>query len=473
MSTAPRVDDQTYPWKRKSNETNVSYFEPAPGTREQNNNEQEKPPPRPPPPASGFPYEQHEFHPRPSEAKPRSGHGFFYAVFGTRQLAQDDGREAYIRVTIRELLIYIVYLALTCILTFGTTSSSSYYFTKVMMDLFVDQQIRPETKSFMTFRESITLDDFWDFVEGPMLDNLYQQFLYNDGVVTSAPPATTPQVTTNGVLFENKLIGVPRLRQIRVRPDSCEIAPNFRQLIRQCYGEYSQDAEDTTLHWRPLPGSAWTYFTESQLYGSSYWGKFATYSGAGSYLDLRIDTVPPTPPGGTPQPSAKDITREDIKILKRKHWITRATRVIFLDFSVYNANTNLFCFVKLIWEVPPTGGVITSWNIQTATLLRYNNWYDLYIILPCEILFCIFTSYYLIQEFYEMCYEGFRRYLKDIWSYVDISILIFSFICIAFSIVRHIVVQQEIERLKIHKGVFYPMEKNNGSIISYIIPVCC
>ena len=30
-------------------------------------------------------------------------------------------------------------------------------------------------------------------------------------------------------------------------------------------------------------------------------------------------------------------------------WIDRGTRVVFLDFTLYNANINLFCQVKLVY----------------------------------------------------------------------------------------------------------------------------
>ena len=43
--------------------------------------------------------------------------------------------------------------------------------------------------------------------------------------------------------------------------------------------------------------------------------------------------------------------------LREYLWIDRSTRVVMLDFTVYNANVNLFCVVKLTFEFPPTGGL--------------------------------------------------------------------------------------------------------------------
>lgn len=50
--------------------------------------------------------------------------------------------------------------------------------------------------------------------------------------------------------------------------------------------------------------------------------------------------------------------------------MSRATRAVFVDFAVYNANINLFCVVKLIFEFPATGGVIASSEYMTVKLIR-------------------------------------------------------------------------------------------------------
>ena len=63
------------------------------------------------------------------------------------------------------------------------------------------------------------------------------------------------------MLYDNKLLGVPRwvqvvrrvmvmvtvfrIRQLRIRNDSCEIHPQFSSTINVCYGKYSAQDEDT------------------------------------------------------------------------------------------------------------------------------------------------------------------------------------------------------------------------------------
>lgn len=56
-----------------------------------------------------------------------------------------------------------------------------------------------------------------------------------------------------------------------------------------------------------------------------------TYSGAGYYQDLR-----PT----------KEESAAILKDLLDNLWLDRGTRVIFIDFSTYNANINMFCIIR-------------------------------------------------------------------------------------------------------------------------------
>ena len=56
--------------------------------------------------------------------------------------------------------------------------------------------------------------------------------------------------------------------------------------------------------------------------------------------------------------------------LKKWLWIDRGTRAVLIDFTVYNANINLFCIIQLMAEFPATGGVMTSSQFKTVKLLH-------------------------------------------------------------------------------------------------------
>ena len=53
--------------------------------------------------------------------------------------------------------------------TFGMQSETHFYYTKVVEDLFEEQ---PKIKNH---------DEFWEFMEGQLLDGLYWEYWYNEG----------------------------------------------------------------------------------------------------------------------------------------------------------------------------------------------------------------------------------------------------------------------------------------------------
>ncbi|KAM7305363.1 polycystin-2 [Ixodes scapularis] len=347
-------------------------------------------------------------------------------LWSTRQLgggAKAD-REWYIRTTLRELLIYIVFLVILCVLTFGMMSPVMYYQTKVMSDLFLDSSYKDNVSNL---RGSSSIDNFWSFVEDVMINSLYWENWYNN---------RSTSADDRNILYENRLLGSPRIRQLRVRNDSCNVHPDFKKAITQCYDTYSPHFEDKGP-FGLMNGSAWTYHSEKELDGADHWGMLSSYSGAGYYADLGI---------------TKDAALQVMAELKDNLWIGRATRAAFLDFTVYNANVNLFCVIKLVFEFPATGGMIPSWSFRTVKLLRYVSTGD-YFVLACEVVFVIFILYYIVEEALEIK-SNKCAYFKSIWNILDILVILISTVCIAFSIYRTVMVNQLLSGLLDKPDVF-------------------
>jgi hypothetical protein len=76
---------------------------------------------------------------------------------------------------------------------------------------------------------------------------------------------------------------------------------------------------------------SWFFQTEKQLKGRGHQGLMNYYDGGGYVMNLGKDSS-----------STLDI----VSYLKSNLWIDRGTRAVFVDFTVYNANINLFCQVR-------------------------------------------------------------------------------------------------------------------------------
>lgn len=98
----------------------------------------------------------------------------------------------------------------------------------------------------------------------------------------------------------SKLVGSARIRQVRVKRDTCPIAPTLHMTVRECHASYSFDAEDTSdygEHWNSSAvdnsselNSAWKYQSQSKLRGHPIWGKLGVYRGGGYVVHLGVDS---------------------------------------------------------------------------------------------------------------------------------------------------------------------------------------
>ncbi|KAL8603587.1 hypothetical protein ACOMHN_022539 [Nucella lapillus] len=343
------------------------------------------------------------------------------SLWATRQTEETQtNRELYVKTTLRELVIYIVFLIIICIITFVMTSTTMYYYTKVMSDLFLDNT-NAENKG--SFRTLTSLEDFWQFAKGPLVDGLYWESWYNNDTLKADEMGY--------IYYENKLLGVPRIRQLRVSSNSCSVHDNFENYISTCFDAYSESSEETKPFGPQDPEyTAWTYKSESDLDGSSHWGQLATYSGAGYAQDLR---------------SNKSASLQIIDYLYDYLWIQRGTRAVFIDFTVYNANINLFCVVRLLVEMPATGGAIPSWTFRTVKLIRYVNIGD-YFVLACEAIFCLFILYYTVEEVIEIKKHRLS-YFKSFWNVLDVLVIVISVVCVVFNVYRTVEVGSKLEKL--------------------------
>jgi len=75
------------------------------------------------------------------------------------------------------------------------------------------------------------------YAQGPLLDNLYWTKWYNNESLAA-------HNTQSYIYYENLLLGVPRMRQLMVKNNSCVVHDDFKEEISGCYDVYSEDKEE-------------------------------------------------------------------------------------------------------------------------------------------------------------------------------------------------------------------------------------
>ncbi|KAK9893003.1 hypothetical protein WA026_023214 [Henosepilachna vigintioctopunctata] len=319
----------------------------------------------------------------------------------TRAMAEDFSREQVLLSSLIETILYIIFAIACCIHVSSLKSSNMYYMTEALKQGLFSKEFEPdsdeangESMEGIKFPEITTVTDMWLFMKKIFIETVYFDKYYNKYYTAENPKELS-------ILYENLLLGVPRIRQVRVTNDSCEVHPYFQRLFKLCFAPYDEESEDTD----PFglnEGTAWTYSDEDATGNIDFVGKVATYNGGGYYLDLSLDGN-----------EAKNQTSELVDNL----WVTRHTRAVFIDFTVYNANLNIFAVCKIVFELPPTGGVLPSYKFNCVKLISsLDQW--AHVTFVCETVFYIFIVIYLMQSVREFIYFRFKYWLR-FWSYID------------------------------------------------------
>ncbi|WKY04393.1 hypothetical protein Q1695_005412 [Nippostrongylus brasiliensis] len=303
----------------------------------------------------------------------------------------DDGT---IKVTARSvfrIVNYACFLTLVTYVILAQSSVQSFYFTKTISDLFVASKNAPARKAFT---EISTIDDIWDFLSGELLTAFYQ---------TNAPLSSDEFAM---VYYNNKLLGRPRIRMLKVKNNSCAVVQSFAREINQCYSNYKTSVEDRNAFGS---GDTEAYIWQSAdvLMTEPTQGTIATYGGGGFVVRLPLDDV--------------DEANKIIRGIKKHRWIDRGTRAIIIDFALFNANVNLFSIARLLLELPASGGVISSYRFSTYDLMRYIGVHGQVLIVLEGILVGL-VIYYIVEELIEL-YRVRLLYFLSFWNFVDIALL--------------------------------------------------
>ncbi len=129
-----------------------------------------------------------------------------------------------------------------------------------------------------------------------------------------------------------KILGVARLRQQRVRKDSCKSKGLFK--TSNCLPMLDDTTEDQTNYdpsWRPQTNfhskekywriiQPWRYQNSFESQAMPQFGKSVLYSGGGYICNL-----------GRNLANSLLIT----KSIRKQNWIDRRTKVVFIEFTTY------------------------------------------------------------------------------------------------------------------------------------------
>ncbi|KAK3561831.1 hypothetical protein QTP86_017067, partial [Hemibagrus guttatus] len=268
-------------------------------------------------------------------------------------------------------------------------------------------------------------------------------FTWANDVLISNLYGPRPGFITDG---NSKLVGSARLRQIRVRKDTCRIHKAMQRHVHDCHAPYSWDIEDMGCYGPGWNRSRdvnmtetllvpWQYQTQSKLRGHPIWGRMAFYRGGGFALDLGLDPK---------QASSM------IQYLFNNTWLDVYTRAIFVEFTVYNANVNLFCIVTLMLETNAVGAFQYSSELHTLRLYQTTDGIN---IVASEVIYFLFILYYMFLQIKKIKQQKWQ-YFKSKHNLLELSIILLSLAAVGAIINRTVQGEQDLKYFQEHKDHF-------------------
>ncbi|NXP94231.1 PK1L2 protein, partial [Passerina amoena] len=336
---------------------------------------------------------------------------------------------------IREILAYLGFLWMLLLVAYGQRDPNSYYLNKHIEDSFTDG-----------FHGVYSYQDFFTWANTTLLKNLYGSY---KGFITDG---------------NSKLVGSARIRQVRVKGDTCPISPRLQHVVEECHAPYSLQTEDTSVygeHWNTsAPGnssdlsSAWQYQSQSKLRGHPSWGKFAVYSGGGYVIHL-----------GTDPKNASRI----LQYLFNNVWLDTFTRAVFVEFTVYNANVNLFCIISLMFESNALGAFFTSAELQSVRLYPYTDSLHVFVV-AAEIIYFLFLVYYMAVQ--GKLLKSLRwRYFHSKWNLLEMAIILISWSALTVFVKRTVLGTRDISYYQEHKedSISFSETARADAVLGYLI----
>ncbi len=188
---------------------------------------------------------------------------------------------------------------------------------------------------------------------------------------------------------------------------------------------------------------AWAYTPAGKHGDFPIIGEAGTYRGEGYSTELIVDL---------------DISNKTVIELKNNLWIDRQTRAIFLEFILYNADSNLFSFVTLWLEIPITGAPLLK---SDATMIRiYGTGFNAIYMRVMEVLFLtLFLTNIGILVYQVQSEESFVLCIKKPRVLADLCLFTTSFLLIVIFIVSYFTTKNLVNDIKGNVIHFIPFQK--------------
>ncbi|KAF5895661.1 polycystin-1, partial [Clarias magur] len=216
-----------------------------------------------------------------------------------------------------------------------------------------------------------------------------------------------PRLLDGSALMEGTgsvLLGKPHLRQQRSQPD-CPTSGYFPAASWFGCGPvgWAESGSGLSMNWSQ---------SVTQSNGAWHWGQVSVYNSGGFVQEL-----------------SKKIEESRVLIeqLHEHQWLDPLTRALFVEFSLYNTNTDLLSIFSFLLEFPVSERTQSSIDLKTCSLQTLQRGLDLPLFLT--LILIILIIYFSVREGVSTLRQGWGYFLR-VWNLVGVVTLLLA-VCVS------------------------------------------
>ena len=266
------------------------------------------------------------------------------------------------------------------------------------------------------FANIINQEEWWMWMMNVAADVAYRNGTadgYKFRRDPDSPAVSTMEEAKAGAMNKMSfLIGRPRIRQLRVNATACTN-------LGWGFSPFSQGALDTAKDYQKLSGDVCFFdyhnrYDERNFTVGNSTARYMRYTYAAT---RSFEVLPPDLQswgflrfGRYPFEGHSFVLPRNpregklaLENLRKNNWIDMNTRVVFFEFSAYNANNDMVIVGRLQFEMDTLGNAVPSWEFRTLKLHHYSTEFDAIRAGVFESLYVLFVLYWFFEEVRQCC----------------------------------------------------------------------
>ncbi|XP_023179177.2 polycystin-2-like [Drosophila hydei] len=319
---------------------------------------------------------------------------------------------------IQDLSLYGIYFLILTGVVLVSRNELGYYNSACLRELFMFNH-----SIYIGLSEVYHLNQLFSFIESTLID----AFEGGDSSIGVSIWIHSEQ---------NKMLGVVRLRQLRLSKEQYGFSKPiyteeyYKPAWQLPYQRYHYDDKYWRVYdpWIPLEEKDLTAYV---VLNFNHHGELHNYPELKGYVALL---------GRSRQNS-----RKILQFLTDYNWLTYNTSAVFMDFTLYNIDADMFSVCTLRVEQTPFGGIIPNMNCESVRLIGDNlqtPYTQLLILLIYLITFLQFIHTFCVQIWYDI------SKLHSIWYKLDLLIIVLNLVLTAMILLRGSTVFRMLKRLE-------------------------